>query len=138
MSDFACRNSPSRIFVNIGARHFAFARTIVNKIIYIYAQQSTPTDRYSWRIGPMKLDDATTNFDRGSCHGFFGLFPTWSILCPLLRYNWDIRFANYCLHSPLNSIFANNWDICFANYCLHSPLNSILVETGHRRRWRSE
>ncbi len=63
MSDIACRNSPSRIFVNIDVRHFAFARTIVDIMIYIYAQQSTPTDRYSSRYGPAKLNDATLNFE---------------------------------------------------------------------------
>ena len=63
MSDFACQNSPSRIFVNIGDRHVSFARTIVDIINFIYAQKSTPTDRYSWRYGPAKLNDATTNFE---------------------------------------------------------------------------
>ncbi len=63
MSDFPCQNSLGRIFINIGARHFSFARTIVDKITFIYAQQSTPTDRYWWRIGPAKLDVATTNFE---------------------------------------------------------------------------
>ena len=63
MSDFACRNSPSRIIVNIGTQHFLFARTIVDIMSYIYAQKSTQTDRYSWRYGPAKLDDATTNFE---------------------------------------------------------------------------
>ena len=63
MSNFLCRNSPSRIVVNIGARHFAFARTIVDTISYIYVKKSTPTDRYSSRIGPAKLDNETTNFE---------------------------------------------------------------------------
>ena len=63
MSDFACRNSPILIFVNIVARHLSFARTIVDIISYICAQQSTATDQYSWRYGPAKLDDVTTNFE---------------------------------------------------------------------------
>ena len=63
MSDFACRNSPSRIVVNIVARHLSFARTIVDIISYIYAQKATPTDRYSSRYGTAKLDVTTTNFE---------------------------------------------------------------------------
>ncbi len=63
MSDFVCRNSPSRIFVNIGARHLSFARTIVDKISYIYVKKPTPTNRYSSRYGPAKLDVTTTNFE---------------------------------------------------------------------------
>ncbi len=46
MSDFACRNSPSRIFIDIGVRNFSFAPPIADLISYIYAQKPTATDRY--------------------------------------------------------------------------------------------
>ena len=63
MSDFACRNSPSRIFIDIVARDVSFARTIVDIMSYIFVKKLTPTDRYSSRYGPAKLDVTTTNFE---------------------------------------------------------------------------
>ena len=46
MPDFACQNSPSRIFINTVAKIFSFSPLIVDIMSYINAQQSTPTDRY--------------------------------------------------------------------------------------------
>ena len=63
MSDFACQNSPSRIVVNIVARDVSIARTIVDIMSYIFVKNLTPTDRYSSRYGPAKLDDVMTNFE---------------------------------------------------------------------------
>ena len=63
MSNFACRNSPSRIVVNIVARHLSFARTIVDSMSYFYVKKPTPKDQYSSRYGPAKLNDPTTNFE---------------------------------------------------------------------------
>ena len=63
MSDFTCPNSLIRIFFIISPQTFSFVPPLVDIIIYIYAQKSTATDRYSLSYGPAKFDVATTNFE---------------------------------------------------------------------------
>jgi hypothetical protein len=63
MADFVLRNNTTRNFFPFSSLYFSIAQTIVDIMIFIYAQKLTATDRYWWSIGPAKFNATTAGFE---------------------------------------------------------------------------